>query len=81
MKFGQVIGYNKAIFFFKNHAENDAGRLSFFLWFKKALYEAKASGLLSWEREELLRWNKKHFSSFLKDFHLPKIVSYLRVLP
>ena len=34
---------------------------------------------LSWEREELLRWNKKHFSSFLKDFQLPKIVSDLRV--
>ena len=34
---------------------------------------------ISWERKELLRWNKKHFSSFLKGFYLPKIVSDLRV--
>ena len=28
MKFGQLIKYNKTkIFFFKNHAENEAGRL------------------------------------------------------
>ena len=33
---------------------------------------------ISWE-EKLLRWNKKHFSLFLKDFQLPKIVSDLRV--
>ena len=32
-----------------------------------------------WERKELLRWNKKHFSSFLKGFQLSKIVSDLRV--
>ena len=31
-----------------------------------------------WEWEELLRWNKKHFLSFLKSFQLPKIVSDLR---
>ena len=30
-------------------------------------------------RTELLRWNKKHFSSFLKGFQLSKIVSDLRV--
>ena len=35
------------MFFFKNHAENEAGRLApdFFLFFKKALNEVKASGL------------------------------------
>ena len=35
------------MFPFKNHAENEAGRLvpELFLWFKKALYEVKASGL------------------------------------
>ena len=46
MKFDQVIGYNK-IFFFKNHAENEGGKLvpDLFLFFKKALYEVKASGL------------------------------------
>ena len=28
MKFGQLIEYNKRnVFFFKNHAENEAGRL------------------------------------------------------
>ena len=28
---------------------------------------------ISWERKELLRWNKKHFSSFLKGFQLSKL--------
>ena len=27
---------------------------------------------ISWERKELLRWNKKHFSSFLKGFQSSK---------
>ena len=34
---------------------------------------------ISWERKELLRWNKKHFSSLLKCFQLPNIVSDLKV--
>ena len=42
MKFGQVIEYNmrSVFFFFKNHAENNAGRLvpDLFLFFRKALY-------------------------------------------
>ena len=35
------------IFSFKNHAENETGRLvpDLFLLFKKALYEVKTSGL------------------------------------
>ena len=35
------------MFFFKNHAENEAGRLvpDLFLFFKKALYEVKANDL------------------------------------
>ena len=41
MKFGQVIEYDKRreIFFFKNHVENEAGRLveDLLLFFKKAL--------------------------------------------
>ena len=39
MKVGQLIDITKAIFFFKNHAENEAGRLiqDLFLVFKKAL--------------------------------------------
>ena len=51
MKFGQLREYNMRNVFFKNHAENEAGRLLpdlfffFFLFFKKALYEVKASGL------------------------------------
>ena len=37
----------REIFFFKNHAENKAGRLvpDLFLFFEKALYEVKANGL------------------------------------
>ena len=27
---------------------------------------------ISRERKELFRWNKKHFSKFLKDYHLMK---------
>ena len=40
MKFGQLVEYNKEIFFFKNHAENRTGKLipDRFLFFKKALY-------------------------------------------
>ena len=46
MKFGQVIECNRNLFF-KNHAENEAGRLVSdpFLFFKKAFYEVKASVL------------------------------------
>ena len=32
-----------------------------------------------WKLKELLRWNKKRFLSFLKDFQLPEIVSDLIV--
>ena len=37
----------RQIFFFKNHAENEAGRLvpGLFLFFKKALFEVNAIGL------------------------------------
>ena len=47
MRFGQLIEYNKKIFFFKNHAENGAGTLipDLFFIFEKDLYEVKASGL------------------------------------
>ena len=47
MKFGQFIEYRKSNIFLKNHAENEIGRLvpNFLLFFKKALYEVKASGL------------------------------------
>ena len=33
---------------------------------------------ISWERKELLRWNKKHFLLFLSNFQLPKILSDIR---
>ena len=33
--------------------------------------------LLSWEQKELLRSNKKHFSSILKDFHWSKWNKFL----
>ena len=48
MKFCQLIEYNKRyVFFFKNHAENEAKKLvpDVFLFFKKALYVVKASRL------------------------------------
>ena len=39
MKFGQLTECNKKLFFFKNHEENEEGRLlpDLFLFFKKAL--------------------------------------------
>ena len=47
MKFSQLIKYNKRNIFFKKYAENKARRLvpDLFLFFAKASYEAKASGL------------------------------------
>ena len=38
MKLGQLIEYNKIIFFFKNYAENEAGKLvpDLFLFFRYA---------------------------------------------
>ena len=46
MKFGQLVEYTRGIFFFGNHAENEAGKKvpNIFLFFKKALYEVKTSG-------------------------------------
>ena len=47
MKFGKFIEHNK-IFFFKNHAENEAGRLVpdlFLFSLKKTLHKVKASDL------------------------------------
>ena len=45
IKFGQVIEYNKKIFSFKNHSENEAGRLvpDPFSFCKKASYEVTLS--------------------------------------
>ena len=47
VKFGQVIELTREKFSFKNHVENEARRLDLqtSLFFKKALYETKASGL------------------------------------
>ena len=44
MKFGQLIECNVVIFFFKNHAENEARRLvpDLFLFLKRGLYEVKS---------------------------------------
>ena len=46
MKSGQLI-LTREIFFFKNHAENEAERLvlDLFLLFKQALYKVKPKGL------------------------------------
>ena len=52
MKFGPLIEYNgpnitRETFLFTYHAENEARRIvpDLFLFFKKALYEVKTSGL------------------------------------
>ena len=49
MKFGQLIWsiVARQTFFFMSPAKNEAGRLvpDLFLFFRKALYEVKASGL------------------------------------
>ena len=47
MKLGPLIECNKINIFHQNHAENEAGRLvlDLFLFFKKALYVVKATGL------------------------------------
>ena len=46
MKFGQVIEYNKRNIFFKNNAEIETERLiPDLLFFIKAFYEVRASGL------------------------------------
>ena len=39
----------------------------------------KTKTWISWGEKELLRWNKKHVLSFLKDFQLPEIVSNFRL--
>ena len=46
MKFGRVIEDKRNIFF-KNHAENETGKLvpDLLLFFDKALYEVQASGM------------------------------------
>ena len=45
-KFGHLIGYKVRIFFPKNHAEKEAGRLvsELFFFFEKALCKIKATG-------------------------------------
>ena len=47
MKFGQLIEYYQRNIFIQNHAQNEAGRLvpDLSLFFRKALYQLKASGL------------------------------------
>ena len=45
MKLGLIVEFNVRIFFFKNHTENEAGRLfrDLFLFFKEVLFKVKAS--------------------------------------
>ena len=47
MNMGQLIEYPKRNIFIKNYAENEAAKIvpDCFLFFKKALYWVKASGL------------------------------------
>ena len=55
--------------------------ISLIFLIKPFLYIPKspAKTWIFWKQKELFRWNKNHFSSFLKDFQLPKIASDLRV--
>ena len=112
MRFGQLIESNIGIFFFKNHAENEAGRLVPDLFFNKSvswgkrkwsaayfqyisitlnlayninkLYKTfvihdekvKPKTPISWERKELLRWNKKHFFMAFSCQILPQTWEY-----
>ena len=48
MKFGQLVEFIKRDIPLEKHADNEEGRLvpDLFLFFKKALYEVQASGLL-----------------------------------
>ena len=39
--------------------------------------KAKPKNWISWEQKELLRWNNKHFSSFLKSFCWSKYNHFL----
>ena len=47
MQYGQLIEYDKRNIFLQKYAQNGARRLDLdhFLFFEKALYEIKASGL------------------------------------
>ena len=47
MKFGELIEYNKIIYFFKNYLKIEAERLvpDLFLFSEKDYYETKESGL------------------------------------
>ena len=47
MKIDQVINITRETFFFKNHTENETGRLvpDLFLFFRKDLFEVNASRL------------------------------------
>ena len=51
-------------------------QINLFLYVTKKI---KAKTFIPWEQKELLNWNKKHFSSFLKGFQFPKLVSNLRM--
>ena len=64
-----------AIFFFSFWRQNFEVSLislimSFFCMTKKP--RQKYEIWISWEQKELLRWNEKHFPSFLKGFQLKK---------
>ena len=46
--------------------------LSFWIWKVSKRREKITKIWISWERKKIFRWNKKHFSQFLKVFHLMK---------
>ena len=52
----------------------------FFFFFLMHDQKVKTKTYLSWEWKELLRWNKKHFSSVLKDFQSPESAPLINLL-
>ena len=62
-KFTQVNSWHHKLFHF---------HLSFWTWEVWKGREKITKIWISWERKELFRWNKKHFSKFVKGYHLVK---------
>ena len=65
--------FKKVYFFFRTQSHF---HLSFWIW---KVCKGRGKNLkiwISWERKERLKWNKKHFSQFLKDYHLVKKLKF-----
>ena len=60
---------------------------NFYFFSQKSVYQAvflhdrkvKTKISLSWKQKERSRWNKKHFSSFLKSFQIQKLIKSILI--